>query len=599
VNEHHLSSTTAPAIQLSRRLARVRPGPFADASPVSWDDDERPPAPDPNALWDGTTWRVCSTAENVADLERVRPCPGVAPGAARRHDDAPPIPWRLLDARLLGIEQRRGRVGDRWIWAAGRSAQQTMFDVRQQTARAMDVTRNDLREPAWLRDEALGLTPRELRLVVGVLCSYETGFGGLYDCQSTIAADLNLGSERTLRNLLHGTSWKRADGTRVRRPGLIERGFIEAIQTFKAGRADGRPSDHDWLLLRIGPTIERAAAWTTLAKSWTPRAPRGTGWSRRVARAMAAGLRSRASRERFTTAGRAWAARTRPSSAAPENRTPPSSSSAPENRTPAAAAAPPENRTMLPIGDLVDLDLVSRTLDSIRRTQAGPKVTADERAAAVAECERLREEHPEVLGLSAADERALARAESPRTTPSPPPEPVDSTGLNWAESPADNPASQGPTSWAPWEGVGGSRGTLSPAHGHPLDPPLARRDEEPPLTRREPLARRFQPSRAGRSGAVRPNAADLRGLDLASSGGTRGASPPVTNRAHDAPRCPDGRAGQASEPVSNAVDRDAVARRLAARGGAAADAAATATATQDPQLAACLLDFARAWALDD
>jgi hypothetical protein len=558
-------------------------------------DDDRPPPPDPNAVWDGAGWRVLSSAEHVADLERVRPCPGVAPGAARRHDDEPAVPWRLLDARLQGIDQRRGRAGEQWIWSAGRSAQQTMHDVRQQTARALDLTRHDLREPTWLRDDALGLSPRELRLIVSLVCAYEAGWGGLFDCQSTVAADLGLGSERTLRNMLRGTKWTRPDGTRGYRPGLIERGFVEAIQCWKPGRADARPSDHDWLLLRIGPTIERAAAWATLAKAWTARAPRGTGWTRRVARSMAAGLRGRAGRERYSAAGRAWSARPRPSSATSENRAPTwstrphenrtsSSSSRPsENRAHAEASptsdfrAPPagprpasENRATSPIGDLVDLDLVGAALEGIRRGQAGPRVTPDELAEARAECERLRSD-PELARELAEDfEQSFAVVQARRERREELHRPArpsavhgaDDGPVNWAASVADNPATPGPTSWAPGDGVGGSGGTASPAQGRPLSsqgPPLALRPD-------------FGPSFANAAGAVRPNGAGVRASPLAPSGGSAGA---------------------ASGP--------GLTERLAARGGAAAEAAAAAEdlKRRNPELAHVLLQLGAAWALDD
>jgi hypothetical protein len=321
------AAATLPA--LTTRLQSARPGPFPEIptserlvyshprrrrsvvvgrSSAPWVDDERPPAPDGEAVWDA---RVGAWVElDALALEDVRPAPGVKPGAASRHRGAGRfVPWGILEARLDGVDQRHGRGGGRWLWDPSRSALETMEAVYQQTARAADIGRADLREPDWLRDESLGLNATELRLVTAVLTQYEAEWGGLYDCASTIAADLRIGSERTLRNLLWGQEWTTRKGERRRRPGLVERGWIRVVTTWRPGSRDGRPSDQHWNILRPGPALERAAAWHALAKGWTRRAPRGSGWgrarARRVRRVMGAG----AARSRFATAGRAWASR--------------------------------------------------------------------------------------------------------------------------------------------------------------------------------------------------------------------------------------------------------------------------------------------------
>ena len=572
-----------PACQLSRAYRRACVGPFADGR---HDDDDRPAPPDPNAIWDGARWVVLSSARALVELERVRPCQGVAPGAARRHDDDKPLPWKLLDARLAGVEQRRGRTGDQWIWAPERSAIKTMHDVRQQTARSETITAHDLREPTWLRDADLGLSARELRLVVALVCAYETGWGGIFDCQSTLAADLQLGCERTLRNLLWGTHWKRRDGTPVRRPGLVERGFVTAIQCYKPGDARARPSDFDWLLLRVGPLIERAAAWTTLAKQWTARAPRGSGWTRSIARAMAARLRSRAGRGRFAAAGAAWEARgheptpASSSSTPPENRTPPSSTTPPENRTPPSSTTPPlPSSTTTPekrsasrsaasrppqTGPLVDLADVARALARVRGSRpAATRPTREAIEQARAECARMRVEFPELEHLP------LERPTTVRPK------------VNWSASPADNPATKGPPSGAPLDGVGGSGGDDVP-------PPKGA-----PLSSTKPLARfPLGPSYADRSGAVRPIADESMAVVPGPGPGlpglpARSIGEPVTSRERE-------RAAVA------AAERRELSRRLAARGGAPADAARSAdqVAGRDPELAAMLLAFADAWAGD-
>src|SRR5690606_16055378 len=106
--------------------------------------------------------------------------------------------------------------------------------------------------------------------------------------------------------------WKTKSGER-RRPGLVERGFVQVIETYKPGkRSGGRPSDQHWHLYRIGPAVELAAAIATIAKPWTHR-PRRLGWGRRAARRGLGAMRRGSSRERYRVAGREWSRRRRPS----------------------------------------------------------------------------------------------------------------------------------------------------------------------------------------------------------------------------------------------------------------------------------------------
>jgi hypothetical protein len=450
----------------------------------------------------------------MADIERVRPCPGVLPFADRRHDSAPAVSWRTLDRQLAGVIQRRGRAGDKWPWREGGPALTTMANVYQQTARASDVGRADLREPAWLGDECYCLSPREARLIVGLLSVYEAKWGGLADCQSSVAVALRVGDERTLRNLLWGTTWTSAAGEKRRRPGLVERGFVTAVQLYKPGRPDGRPSDMHWLLLRIGPTIERAALWAALGKDWTGRAPRHSGWSKGSARAVINGLRSRVCSERYHAAGVAWARRSRPPGQAPdreaigaalENWAPPASSSSPPGnrahveladetghaaeleqaaRKPGAAELEP------PIGELVDLGEVSAAFVKLRSDRADTeRLAALEQARR--ECREIRREHG--AEIDAANEHFVNESKkratpgidpsppateppwNPPTPPPPtPPPPATSTGFDSQSTPRCLPSQDtrpppagvarphwsGPNSTKPHSGP---RGSTSPA----------------------------------------------------------------------------------------------------------------------------------------
>jgi len=307
----HSTPKTPGQPTLSQALRGATHGPFSGASPAPWLDDDRPPAPNTEALWDDRAGEWIDLGSDVRPLDQVAPAPGVGPGARARHKGTGRwVPWRILEDRLEGVHLRRGRGGAGWLWDPSRSALETMEHLYQQTARAADVGRADVREPSWLRDPRWGLSPRELRLIAVLVSVYEAGWGGLYDCASTVAIDLSIGSERTLRNLLWGQTWKTRGGETRVRPGLVERGFVRVAKTWRPGSRDqGRPSDQHWNLLRLGPAVDRCAAWGTLAKTWTRRAPRGSGWGRRRARVAVRRLRSSAARSRFRCAGVAWSAR--------------------------------------------------------------------------------------------------------------------------------------------------------------------------------------------------------------------------------------------------------------------------------------------------
>ena len=304
------TNTTDTAPQLSTALARAGHSPWWGLPSAPWveEDRERPSSADD--VWTGQEWEQLP----VLELEHVRPCAGVMPGARARRGPGRHVPWSVLDQQLAGITQRRGRTGDAWIWHERRPALRVMAAVQAQCARMADLGRGDLRVPGWLRAEWWALTRNELMLCAAVVCAYESGWGGLLDCQSTVASDLGF-SERTLRNALNGSTWTRRDGTVVHRPGLVERGLLAKLQTFKPGAPSGDrpPSERDWCLLRPAGALERAAAWHALGKRWTARAPKGSGWTRRLARSVVTRLRGGAARARFAAAGREHARARRPS----------------------------------------------------------------------------------------------------------------------------------------------------------------------------------------------------------------------------------------------------------------------------------------------
>ena len=284
--------------------------PYVEAAETS---RPRPPEEAPTTsgewIWTGEEWRWFPLAD--PSQLRLPLTPGVLPGARARVHSAGPhaVPWHVLDARLGGVERRRGRKG---VWDPELAAAKTMADVRAQTLDMGGAGRmGDVRIPEWLRDPGWQLSRSELALVVLLLAAYERGWGGVYDCQTTVASELGL-SERTLRRLLHGQSWTRSDGTMVTRPGLVERGIVTVRKTWgPSSAANGRPSDLSWLLLRLGPGLEPAARWHAFSKSWTGSAPRGSGWSRSAALAAVACMRAAARVARYQAAGEAWAVRHR------------------------------------------------------------------------------------------------------------------------------------------------------------------------------------------------------------------------------------------------------------------------------------------------
>jgi hypothetical protein len=305
------ATPTAPAPQVSTRLASAGHGLVPGCSTAPWTEDTRGEAPAAAvALHTEHGWLELDGFESLAEA---RPCPGVAPGArARHHGPGRFVHWSVLDRCLAGIQLRKSRKGDAWIWRADRPALETMAAVHAQTSRAADIGRADMREPDWLRDPELALSPSELRLLTAVVSQYQAGWGGLYDVQSTIATEVVLCSDRQLRNLLNGTSWVLTSGEKRRRPGLIERNLITAVRTNKPGSAtSGPPSLNHWLILRPGPALELLAAIHTTSLSWTPRAPRDTGWTKGRSRKARRVVRDAARQRRRDASTAAWADRRR------------------------------------------------------------------------------------------------------------------------------------------------------------------------------------------------------------------------------------------------------------------------------------------------
>jgi len=158
-------------------------------------------------------------------------------------------PWDDIGRGLTSLWRSIVEGEDPW---ADESHRQTMRDVHAQTFTMAEVgARTMPKQCQGLLDR---LTLAEERLVKAVIAAYLGGSGGLYDCQTTIAADLRV-CERSIRNALNGQEWTRDDGTRGGRPGLVESEVIARYETRRPS-GGGRTTDNHWLLLRPGPVLE-------------------------------------------------------------------------------------------------------------------------------------------------------------------------------------------------------------------------------------------------------------------------------------------------------------------------------------------------------
>jgi len=199
-----------------------------------------------------------------------------------------------LELQLDGIERRRGRHS---IWDEGRSAQRTMEHVEAQcfTVRELGDRSNSL--PEFLRGQHPTLTRTQKDVLSAVITAYMGGAMGLYEYEAILASDLGM-SERAFRYALNGG--------KDRPPGLVELGLVNRRQTWKRGTGEGRPSEHHYLLLQVGPALgEQLLPWAcTQQARLGRRVPKRAGYTRRTAARRAVELRQDARTQRRENAER-------------------------------------------------------------------------------------------------------------------------------------------------------------------------------------------------------------------------------------------------------------------------------------------------------
>lgn len=204
------------------------------------------------------------------------------------------VRWRDLDRLLRRIRETRGNVWtEEWSHHA-------MEDVRAQTYSVVELGSRDRILPNEYQGP-YNLTLTELHVLMAVIAAYRFRSGGVYDCQSTLAADFGL-SERALRDALNGRTWTTSKGELRTKQGLVERGLVASWQTTRPGK-DGRVNDHHWLLLRVGPELEPLLKSTMAAQRQVIDA---TDEERRQARYAQQRLRREARMVRYDRATRAW-----------------------------------------------------------------------------------------------------------------------------------------------------------------------------------------------------------------------------------------------------------------------------------------------------
>jgi len=225
--------------------------------------------------------REAERARDAAHSAQLGFFPG---GKWRRRGTGPHVRCEQLELRLDGIEKRRGR---RSMWEDGRSASLAMAHVEAQcfTVRELGDRSNSL--PEFLRGQHPTLTRTQKDVLRAVVTAYMAGALGVYEYEAILASDLGM-SERAFRYALNGG--------KDRPPGLVELGLVKRRQTWKQGTAEGRPSEHHYLLLQVGPELgEQLLPWacTQLARLGR-RVPRGSGYTRRSASTRAVELRQQA-----------------------------------------------------------------------------------------------------------------------------------------------------------------------------------------------------------------------------------------------------------------------------------------------------------------
>ena len=263
-----VSTEAAPA----ERLAELWAG---------YPDEEVPGAEQERRKAEAKAKREAERARDAAHSAQLGFFPG---GKWRRRGTGPHVRCEQLEMQLDGIEKRRGR---RSMWEDGRSASVAMAHVEAQcfTVRELGDRSNSL--PEFLRGQHPTLTRTQKDVLRAVITAYMAGALGVYEYEAILASDLGM-SERAFRYAINGGA--------NRPPGLVELGLVKRRQTWKQGTAEGRPSEHHYLLLQVGPVLgEQLLPWacTQLARLGR-RVPRGSGYTRRSASTRAVELRQQA-----------------------------------------------------------------------------------------------------------------------------------------------------------------------------------------------------------------------------------------------------------------------------------------------------------------
>ena len=212
----------------------------------------------------------------------------------RRRGTGKHVRCEQLELQLDGIERRRGRHS---IWDEGRSASRTMEHVEAQCFTVRELGDRAASIPEFLRGRHPTLTRTQQDILRAVITAYMGGAMGLYEYEAILASDLGM-SERAFRYALNGG--------KDRPPGLVALGLVARRQTWKRGSGEGRPSDHHYLLLQVGPALgEELLPWAcTQQARLGRRVPRRAGYTRRSAARRAVELRQEARSQRKQTAER-------------------------------------------------------------------------------------------------------------------------------------------------------------------------------------------------------------------------------------------------------------------------------------------------------
>ncbi len=248
---------------------------------AGYPDEEVPGAEQERRKAEAKAKREVERARDAAHSAQLGFFPG---GKWRRRGTGPHVRCEQLEMKLDGIEKRRGR---RSMWEEGRSASVAMSHVEAQcfTVRELGDRSNSL--PEFLRGQHPTLTRTQKDVLRAVITAYMAGALGVYEYEAILASDLGM-SERAFRYALNGG--------KDRPPGLVELGLVKRRQTWKQGTAEGRPSEHHYLLLQVGPELgTQLLPWacTQLARLGR-RVPRGSGYTRGSAKRRAVELRQQA-----------------------------------------------------------------------------------------------------------------------------------------------------------------------------------------------------------------------------------------------------------------------------------------------------------------